>query len=211
MFLNVSIKCIIRICFYLILLVVCIKSWIKLLKEPTAFEENIVYNKAKLPSFTLCPTQTDHPISNKSIESFEDIKKVINHVKYKYKIDYLEYKPYEQDKRDETFYNDTSYGAWYFVPQISVLAPFETVICLIWTPSMEHKIKPDWTIAVSYFSFKVISNDTQFQLQNSKLQDLVSVVGTVIQANNVHISFLDNCNCGFVTISISSFAISSRS
>jgi hypothetical protein len=169
MFLNVSIKFIIRICFYLILFVVCVTSWIKFLKEPTTFEENIVYNKARLPSFTLCPTQPDHPISSKSIESFEDIQKAIEHVRHKYKIDYLEYKPYEQNKKDETLYNNTSYGTWYFVPQISVLSPFETVICLIWTPTMEHKIKPDWTTAVSFFFiFQVILND----LLNSKLQEV---------------------------------------
>ena len=150
MFLNIiSVKSIIRTCFYLILVVVCVTSWIKFLKEPTTFEENVVYNKARLPSFTLCPTQPDHPISNKSIESFEDIEKAIEGVRYKYKIEYLEYKPYEQDKRAETLYNDTSYGTWYFAPQIITMSPFETVICLIWTPSREHKMKPDWTMAVS--------------------------------------------------------------
>ena len=149
MFLNVSIKFMIRICFYLILVVVCIKSWIKFLKEPTAFEENIVYNMARLPSFTLCPTRPGHSMTNTSIESFEDIEKEIKHVRYKYMIKFLEYKPYEQDKTDETLYNDTSYSSWYFAPQISGLPPFESVICLIWTPSAEHKIKPDWTTVVS--------------------------------------------------------------
>ena len=146
-----SVKSIIRICFYLILIAVCVTSLIQFLKEPTTFEENVVYNKARLPSFTLCPTQPDHPISNKSIESFEDIEKAIERVRSKYTIKYLEYKPYEQEKRVETLYNDTSNGAWYFAPQISMLSPFETVICLIWTPSMEHQMKPDWTMAVSWF------------------------------------------------------------
>ena len=86
---------------------------------------------------------------NKSIESFEDIDKAIQHVKYKYTIQYQEYKPYEQSKIDETFYNDTSYGAWYLAPQISTWPPFETVICLIWTPYREHKVKPDRSMAVS--------------------------------------------------------------
>ena len=149
MFLHVSVKSVIRICFYLILVVVCVTSWIKFLREYTVFEENIVYNKARLPSFTLCPTQPGHPISNKSIENFEDIEKAIEHVRSKYTIKYLEYKPYEQEKRNTTLYNDTSYGAWYFAPQISTMSPFETVICLIWTPSKEHNIKPDWTMAVS--------------------------------------------------------------
>ena len=128
---------------------VCVTSWIKLLKEPTTFEENIVYNKARLPSFTFCPIQPDHQISNESIESFGDFQKAIKHIRYKYTIEYLEFKPYESDMRVETLYNNTSYGTWHFVPQISIRAPFETVICLIWTPSREHKIKPDWTTAVS--------------------------------------------------------------
>ena len=151
MFLNISVKSIIRIFFYLILIAVCVTSLIKFLKEPTTFEENVVYNKARLPSFTLCPTHPDHPINNKSIESFEDIKKTIEHVRYKYTIEYLDYKPYEQEKSVETLYNDTLYGTWYFAPQISIWFPFETVICLIWTPSMEHQMKPDWTMAVSWF------------------------------------------------------------
>ena len=128
---------------------VCVTSWIKLLKEPTTFEENIVYNKARLPSFTFCPIQPDHQSSNESIESFGDFQKAIEHIRYKYTIEYLEFKPYESDMRVETLYNNTSYGTWHFVPQISIRAPFETVICLIWTPSREHKIKPDWTTAVS--------------------------------------------------------------
>ena len=149
MFLSFNIKLLVRIFFYIILIAVCVTSWIKFLREYTVFEENIVYNKARLPSFTLCPTQHDHPISNESISSFEDIEKAIEDVKYKYKIKYLEYKPYEQEKRFETSYNDTVYGTWYFAPQISMMSPFETIICLIWTPSVELKIKPDWTMAVS--------------------------------------------------------------
>ena len=144
MFLNVSIKSIVRFCFYLILIGVCVTSWIKLLKEPSAFEEKVVENQAKLPSFTLCPSQSIGPLSNKSIESFEDIEKAIEDVRYKYKIEYLEYKPYEKEKHAKTLCNDTSYGIWYFAPKISMVSPFEAVICLIWTQSREFKIKPDW-------------------------------------------------------------------
>ena len=75
MFLNISMQSIVRMCFYLILIGVCITSWIKLLKEPTTFEEKVLYNKTRLPSFTLCPDPYNDPITNKSIESFEDIKK----------------------------------------------------------------------------------------------------------------------------------------
>ena len=149
MFLNVSIKSMIRICFYIILIVVSVSSWIKLLKEPTTFDENVVENQARLPSFTLCSTRPDDLPRNKSIESFEDIEKEIQHVRSKYTMKYAEYKPYEQSKTDEHWYNDTSYGIWYFVPKISLDPPFEIVICLIWTPSREHKIKPDWSTAVS--------------------------------------------------------------
>ena len=141
----------VRICFYLILLVVCVTSWIKLLKEPTAFEEKVVYNKARLPSFTFCPTKPDDTSSNKSIENFEDIETAIENVRHKYKILFSEQKPYEKEKKVENKYNDTSYGTWYFTPKIDIDHPFETDICLIWTPSKEYKIKSDWSIAVSQF------------------------------------------------------------
>ena len=49
-------------------------------KEPTAFEEKVVYNKARLPSFTLCPWPDT--IRNTSIESFEDIENEIEHVRH---------------------------------------------------------------------------------------------------------------------------------
>ena len=144
MFLNVSIKSTIRICFYLILIVICITSWIKLLQEPTYFEEKIVYNQARLPSFTLCPSD-----KNESIESFEDIERAIENVRHMYTIEYEQFIPFEQTKRIENKYNDTSYGTWYFAPKINIDPPFETDICLIWTPSSKHKIKSDWSIGVS--------------------------------------------------------------
>ena len=150
MFLNINIKILVRICFYLILIAVCVTSWIKFLKEPTTFEEKIVNDQARLPSFTLCPTQPDLPIGDKSIESFEDIDKAIEHVRYKYTFQYCEYKAHEQDKCVENKYNDTSYDSWYFAPQISIRSPFETVICLILTPSREYIIKTDWMNIVSF-------------------------------------------------------------
>jgi hypothetical protein len=98
MVLNISIKSIVRICFYLILIGVSITSWMKLLKEDTTFVEKVVENQPRLPSFTLCPSQPDHPINKKSIESFEDIEKAIENVRHKYRIEYLEYKPFEHMK-----------------------------------------------------------------------------------------------------------------
>ena len=150
MFKSVSIKSIIRICFYLILIVVCVTSWIKFLKEPTTFEEKVVYNKARLPSFTLCPGQINGTNSNKSIENFEDIEKEMEHVANTYTMLYAEHKPYEQDKLVENKNkNDTSFGVSYFAPKISTYPPYEIVICLIWTPSRELRIKPDWNFGVS--------------------------------------------------------------
>ena len=146
MVLNVSIKPIVRICFYLILIVICITSWTKLLQEPTYFEEKVVYDQTRLPSFTLCPDEHNR---NESIESFEDIERAIENVKYQYKIEYEQFIPYEQTIRIENMYNDTSYGTWYFAPKINMEPPFETDICLIWTPSSEVKIKSDWSIGVS--------------------------------------------------------------
>ena len=156
MFLNVSLQSIVRICFYLILIGVCITSWIKLLKEQTAFEEKVVKNKTRLPSFTLCPNEPYYdPITNKSIESFEDVKKAIENVRVRYTMEYREYKPYEQYTTVEDKYNVTSYGDWYFVPKISTGLPFQATICLIWTPTKEYKIKHDWSFSVSYFSFEL--------------------------------------------------------
>ena len=132
----------------MILIVICITSCIKLLKEPTYFEEKVVYNQARLPSFTLCPSEHDR---NESIESFEDIDRAIENVRYKYTIEYEQFLPYEQTKRVENKYNDTSYGTWYFAPRIDIDPPFETDICLIWTPSTDYKIKSDWSIEVSQF------------------------------------------------------------
>ena len=146
MFFNVSIKYVVRICFYLILIVICVTSWIKLLQEPTYFEEKVHYNQARLPSFTLCPNGI---IRNKPIESFEDIERVIENVRYQYTIEYEQFMPFEQTKHVENKYNDTSYGTWYFAPKINIDPPFEIDICLIWTPSSEHKIKSDWSIGVS--------------------------------------------------------------
>ena len=138
----------------------------KFFKEPTAFEEKVVYNKARLPSFTLCPAQHNDPNTNKSIENFEEIEKAIEHFRHKYTIRFSEHKPYEQEKWAENQYNDTSYGVWYFAPKISSYPPYEIVICLIWTPSREHTIKPDWSIAVSYmyFIYKFVPNDTKLYI-----------------------------------------------
>ena len=123
----------------------------KLLKDPTAYKEKDVNNKARLPSFTFCPAEPDDANNNKSIENFEDIQKAIEKVRLNYKIRYTEHKPYEEFKPVEEKYNDTSNGVWYFAPKISTDSPFEAVICLIWTPSRKLKLKPDWSISVSYF------------------------------------------------------------
>ena len=147
MVLSVSIKFIVRICFYLIITGVCVTSWIKMLQEPAYFEEKVVYNQARLPSFTLCPYQ--HENSSKTIKSFEDIERAIENVKYKYTIEYKQFVPYEQTKRVEIKYNDTLYGDWYFTPKINIDPPFKTLICLIWTSSSDHKIRQDWSIVVS--------------------------------------------------------------
>ena len=119
------------------------------MNEHTTFEETIFENEAQTPSFTLCPTKPDAPFNNKSIESFEDVEKAIENVRYMYKIIYNKYKPYEDFNTVVKRYNDTSSGIWYFAPKISSFLPFEAVVCLIWTPSREQMIKPDWAIEVS--------------------------------------------------------------
>ena len=132
----------------MILIVICITSWIKFLQEPTYFDEKVVYDQARLPSFTLCPSGHN---KSESIESFEDIERAIENVRYKYTIEYEQFVPYEQTKSVENKYNDTSYGTWYFAPTINIDPPFEIEICLIWSPSKEYKIKSDWSIEVSQF------------------------------------------------------------
>ena len=139
MFLNVSMQSMVRFSFYLILIGICITSCIKLLKEPTTFEEKVLYNKTRLPSFTLCPEQPyNDPITNKSIESFEDIKKAIENVRVDYTIKYKEYKPYEKITTVKDKFNGTSYGDWYFVPKMNTFPSFGLVICLIWTPFKDY-------------------------------------------------------------------------
>ena len=66
------------------------------MNEHTTFDEKIVENEAQLPSFTLCPTVPDDPISNISIENFEDLQKAIEKTIINYNIKYTEHKPYEK-------------------------------------------------------------------------------------------------------------------
>ena len=121
------------------------------MNDYTTFDEKIVENEAQLPSFTLCPTEPEDPSSNGSIENFEDIRKAIEETIINYNIKYTEHKPYEEFKTVEEKYNGTSNGVWYFAPKISTDSPFEAVICQIWTPSRNFKLKPDWSVSVSYF------------------------------------------------------------
>ena len=121
------------------------------MNDYTTFDEKIVENEAQLPSFTLCPTEPEDPISNGSIENFEDIQKAIEKTIINYNIKYTGHKPYEEFKTIEEKYNGTSNGVWYFAPKISTDSPFEAVICLIWAPSRNFKLKPDWSVSVSYF------------------------------------------------------------
>ena len=132
--------------FHLVLICVSLKSWNNLMNEHKIFDEKIVENEAQLPSFTLCPTEPEDPISNGSIENFEDIQKAIEKT-----IINTEHKPYEEFKIVEEKYNGTSNGVWYFAPKISTDFPFQAVTCLIWTPSRNFKLKPDWSVSVSCF------------------------------------------------------------
>ena len=157
------------------------------MNEHTAFDEKIVENEAQLPSFTLCPTEPDDPISNRSIENFEDIQKALEKVIINYNIEYTEHKPYEEFKTVDEKYNGTSVGVWYFAPKISTDSPFEAVICLIWTPSRNFKLKPDWSVSVSCF----------VHLASMSYAYLFSIL-----VHSIH---------GFITISMVYFAISSRS
>ena len=126
------------------------------MKESTTFDEAFVGNEARFPSFTLCPSANFY--SNKSIESFEDVSEEIKNLKMNFKIDYIEFKPYEDAKIVKETYNQTLNNDWFFAPKISEFHPFETIICLIMAPYREHKYNPDRTYSVSYLSFEIVSN-----------------------------------------------------
>ena len=131
--------------FYLILIYVSHCSLKHLTDEPTAFEESVVLRKAKLPSFTLCPSQ---PGSSKPIQDFEDVTKAIEIAKNKYTIEVLASKAYEFSKVLNESSSNTLQNIWYFAPKTSIDLPFETVICLIWTPFKENIPDPDHSIWV---------------------------------------------------------------
>ena len=121
---------------YIILILVLIKSWMALMEEQSAFEETIVENERKLPSFTLCPKQNG---ANKSIASFEDVATAIKNVESKFQIQYSDYdKNFERSTPMVETYNNTLDSVWKFVPKISMRTPSEDAICLIWTPSKER-------------------------------------------------------------------------
>ena len=127
------------------------------MEEHTTFEETIVENEARIPSFTLCPDRPDqNSISNKSIESFEDVVEEIENAKTKFKMIYYDFKPYEGDTFFEETYNQTLNRDWYFAPRISEYYPYETVICLIMAPYREQKHNPERSHTVSYSNCEVL-------------------------------------------------------
>ena len=155
--LNMKLGYILSFSFYVILIGVSINSLLKLFEEPTAFDEKVVKGEAILPSFTLCPNKPDNP--NPLIESFEDVTKTIKSVRSMFTIVYTEFKPYEEPRRVIEKFNNNSYGVWYFAPRISSYHPFQTVICLIFTPSRSYRLKQDWNFAVC--SMFIVTKDIQ--------------------------------------------------
>ena len=115
------------------------------MEERTTFEETIVENGARFPSFTLCPDSNEY--SNKTIESFEDVINEIKSTKRRYKIKYHESNPNEGTKIVNETFNHTLNNNWYFAPTISAN---ETLICLIISPFGDQRIPPDWSVRVSY-------------------------------------------------------------
>ena len=57
MFSRLKIHYIFSFIFYLILIGICIHTFVTFTKEPTAYEETTVENEAIIPSFTLCPQE----------------------------------------------------------------------------------------------------------------------------------------------------------
>ena len=155
MFLNFRIHSIITLFFYLILIGVSISSLINVMKESTTFDEAFVGNDATFPSFTLCPSTNFY--RNKSIQSFEDVSEEIKNLKKNFKIDYIEFKPYEDAQFVEETYNETLNNNWFFAPKISEFHPYETVICLIMAPYRQQKYNPDRTYSVSHWNCGIFS------------------------------------------------------
>ena len=145
MFLNFRVHSTIIVFFYLILIGISTLSWINLMEEHTTFEETIVENGARFPSFTLCPDSNEY--SNKTIESFEDVIKEIENSKRRYKIKYYESSSNEGSQIVNETFNLTLNNDWYFAPTIRAN---ETLICLIISPFGDKKRPPDWSARVSY-------------------------------------------------------------
>ena len=159
MLLNVKIEYVVSFSFYVILIGVTINSLIKLFEETTTFDEKVVQGEAILPSFTLCPNQPEDP--DQLIESFEDVTKTIKSVRSMFTIHYTESKPYEETRTVIEKFNNNSYGVWYFAPRISSYPPFQTVICLIFTPSKSYRPRKDWTFSVCSYTY-IVKNDIKY-------------------------------------------------
>ena len=153
MLLNVKLEYVVSFSFYVILIGVTINSLIKLFEEATTFDEKVVKGEAILPSFTLCPNQPNDP--DQLIESFEDVTKVIKNVRSKYTIAYYEFKPYEEPSKVYEKFDNTSYGVWYFAPRISGYHPFQTVVCLIFTPPRNYRLKHNWSFDVRPYGYTI--------------------------------------------------------
>ena len=125
---------------YMILIYFFIKSWMAMMDEQSAFEETIIENERKLPSFTLCPMPYG---ANKSIESFEDVASAMKNVESNFTIEYYDYDPniFPSPAPMVQNYNKTLDSNWYFVPKIDIISPSLTTICLIWTPSKDRKLE----------------------------------------------------------------------
>ena len=144
--------------FYLILIGVCIQAFLTFIKEPTTYEETFVDQAAIIPSFTLCPQE--HRDSIVKIENFDDVTKAIENAKPKYTVTIRSIKPFEKEKLTKKMFNDTSNDIWYYAPKTSIDYPFDTVICLIWTPSsLQNRLKQDLTVAVCIKEYILIKTN----------------------------------------------------
>ena len=66
-----------------------------------------------------------------------------------YTVTIVSEKTFEKEKDTKEMFNDTSNDVWYYAPKTSIDYPFDTVICLIWTPSsLQQKLKQDWSVEV---------------------------------------------------------------
>ena len=80
------VRTLIFVSFYSLFMERLISCYQRLVEEPTAFDERMIENDARFPSFTLCAFEERdlEPGTQDHIESFEDVMTAVEFAKAKY-------------------------------------------------------------------------------------------------------------------------------